>query len=190
MEFATKRYFLLMLYCVFTMVLNLQGEALAFCGVCCLFRLPSWISGYVGARCLDRQRPFCVDWCCWCSAMCSCIDKWVDILDVSLWGLRARMLQDFRGWKVVVIMLRRNLFCQCQCDFVYKKYAHFVLGRRDVHLCITDYFLKWSLTLVRVCHIFFWSFGFWIFWCSILRLDLKLNYYELRNCHSAVDGAP
>jgi hypothetical protein len=75
MEFATKRYFLLMLYCVFTMVLNLQGEALAFCGVCCLFRLPSWISGYVGARCLDRQRPFCVDWCCWCSAMCSCIDK-------------------------------------------------------------------------------------------------------------------
>jgi hypothetical protein len=53
----------------------MQAEALAFCCICCFFRLPSCISGTVGARCLDRQGPFCVDWCCWRSAVCFRINK-------------------------------------------------------------------------------------------------------------------
>jgi hypothetical protein len=55
--------------------LILQSEALAFCGICRFFCLFSWIRGFIGARCADEQGPFCLDWCCWRSAMCSCVDK-------------------------------------------------------------------------------------------------------------------
>ena len=53
----------------------LQSEALAFCGICRFFCLPSWICGFIGARRADEQGPFCLDWCCWRSAMCCCVDK-------------------------------------------------------------------------------------------------------------------
>jgi hypothetical protein len=53
----------------------MQSVALAFRCLCCFLRLPSCIGGFAGARCLDWQGPFRVDWCRWCSAVCFCVDK-------------------------------------------------------------------------------------------------------------------
>jgi hypothetical protein len=106
----------------------MQSEALAFRCLCCFLRLPSCIGGFAGARCLDWQGPFRVDWCRWCSAVCFCVDKvwmfhwtflslphlhltwsgpdvasslqWADLLDVPLfWRLSGQICSE-KTWKV------------------------------------------------------------------------------------------
>jgi hypothetical protein len=86
---------------ILTLFLNTQAEALAFCCICCFFRLPSCISGFAGARCLDWQGPFCVDWCCWRPAVCFRINKVIHLLVWSSFSLVSLLhsLGPYVSWR-------------------------------------------------------------------------------------------